>query len=382
MVSNVDIPLSPHGDANMHDTFMTAYDKDYSTYGEKTLGSTRPQDSGSGHTSNRPVFARARGEPSPTTNQSLFPARSGALSAEQWGALRTEAFKPQELRTAFVRQGSTHRLPGAIFGAPPTITTMKDSYHNYGKVGSPPSDKAAMYSGAGTAGYDPNFLMINSPAELPARPIARMKHEVMDAHPGRGRLMHTSNLPGSYFQHSRLIGDRTLAYPSQLPVGLSNATDFEASRGRTIGARGMMDTLAGRTVSSAPSVHSIGSLCDTNPLTLSPPAQETCRVAHRVEYQGHVKGSTYQSHFINQRNLPELPDPAKDKKGKMTVALPNVKAQPHETVVLTDSRGQLLADMPQGVHPSVWKRLKTVEKTLSVDKVDPHAHKLRTVSVR
>jgi hypothetical protein len=115
---------------------------------------------------------------------------------------------------------------------------------------------------------------------------------------------------------------------------------------------------------------------------MSPPEQETCRVAHRVETQGHVKGTTYQAHFINQRNLPELTDPPKEKKGRMTVVLPSVKAQSHETTVLTNTRGELLAEKPDGVHPSVWKRLKTIEKTLSVDKVDPHAHKLRSVSVR
>lgn len=377
----VEIPLPPHVDANMHDTFMTTHDKDYNITNASTVNSIG-QDNGSGHLSNRPLFARPRGQHSPTAHQDFFPARNGTLSAEQWHALRLTALKPKEDNTAFVRLGSTHRFPGAVFSGP-TESTMKASYHNCGTVGSPPSEWPAMYSGAATTSYNPGFLFVNSPPDnTPVATGFQEKHDVIKPHPGRSRLTHTANLPGMYFQHSRLIGDRSLAYPNQLPVGLSSASDFSSTRGRSLGARSMLDTLSGRSISSAPSVNSIASLYNTNPLAMSPPEQETCRVAHRVENQGHVRGTTYQANFVRQQNLPELTDPSKAKKSKMVVALPNVKAQAHETAVLTDSRGQLLAEKPEGVHTSVWRRLKTMEKTLSVDKIDPHAHKLRSVSVR
>ena len=110
---------------------------------------------------------------------------------------------------------------------------------------------------------------------------------------------------------------------------------------------------------------------------MSQPQQDTCRVGHRHENEGHFANSTYHSHFINQKNLPELSDPAKEKRSKCAAQLPNLPASNASSTTITNSRGELLDDCPPSVHPSVWRRMKAVEASQRVDKCDPHAHKRR-----
>lgn len=382
----VAIPLSPHADANMYDTFMTAYNKDFPPYSVSSNGS--PLNSlnatGSGHTSNRVLFCKPPSTFNPTTYGTHYEKHDRSMSEGQWRSVCGDSLKPQVHCTAFVRDTS-HVGRGRNELA--TISTMKASYPNQRPQTVHTLEGACMYSGNGTSQFTSNFLHIASlPSDTGASTIGKttcVTDGLIDPHPGRRNLTHSSMLPGTYFQHSKLIGDRTLALPGQLPVPLAEATDFESTKSSSSSLRSMLDTLSGRRTPSAPaSTGGIVSKFQTNPLPMSPPEQDACAVSRRIENQGHVKGSTYQGHFINQRNLPELSDPSKQRRAKTAVVLHDVKPQLHQTLTLTDARGVLLSQKPKGLHPTVWNRLKAAEKTLSVDKADPHAHKLRSLSTR
>lgn len=375
----VHVALPAHGDANMHSTFMTTYDKEFPGHG--TCGSLHStQYSESGHTSNRVLFNRPPTLSSETTYQALFASAPRTISDAQWQTISAESLMPQVHCTPFVRIRST---VGVKRDERPTRSTMKDSYTNSGAIS---TCAPAMFSGDATSQFRKNFLHISSPDDsATASKQAAVKNNIGakdgGTHACRKSLLHTSNLPGNYFQHSRLIGDRSLAHPNQLPVPLSGATDYESTISScSSNAKSMLNTLAGRRSVSAPRSYDA---LETNPIPMSQYEQDRCQISRRVENQGNVRGTTYQAHFINQRNLPELADPSRDKRAASAIVLPNVPARPHQALVLTDSRGSLLEDRPAGIHPSVWTRLKTVEKALSVDKEgDPHAHKRRTQSIR
>lgn len=376
-------PLVPHDDANMRSVFVTSYDKDYTPVGDKS-SFVQPVERSSGHTSNRPVFGHPPSLGMGTSYNAFHGERGRTpLNADQWGVLTQEAAKPQIHATAFVRDVSK---VGVQRNEQPTISTTKSTFTNSGDVS---TCKPAHYSGDAQWQYTRDLLFI--PASLGDDDnVGKAKRgnnntttsDLLGSssgsmHPGRLNLIHQTG-PGSYFQHSRLIGDRTLAKPGQLPSGIADASDSGLTQTLT-DKKVLLNTLAGRRqCSTAP----LNALFETNPISMTKPDQERCRVSRRVEAQGNVRGTTYSAHYVDQKYLPEVADPAKEKRAQAAVVLPNVQARPHQSINLKDSRGNLLEERPAGIHPAVWNRLKAVETSLAVDKVDPHAHKLRSIVLR
>lgn len=375
----VAIPLVPHGPANMQSTFITTHDKEYT--GPECSGTwSSLTDKESGHTSNRVLFGRTNHLSSDTTYAGHFRTPKKRLADSQWATVLHESVKPQELATAFAREKST---VGVLRDEKPTISTMKSSFTNSGPVS---TCRPAHYSGDGTVQFNRTLLYIpDSSNGVPRRSQSASNStfqprdsEVPTA--GRRSLLHSAMLPNTYFLHSRLIGDTSLAKRGQLPTPLSSASEFQSALERGDDPRKFLSTVAGARLRPTPSQPS---RFETNPITMTPKEQADCRVSRRVELQGHVSGTTYHAHFVNQKNLPELADPVSDKGSDRTVKLPEVPPRPHQSVQLAQANGSLLPERPAGVHPSVWKRLKAVEKELSVDKNgDPHAHKSRAPLLR
>mmetsp|Transcript_58705 Transcript_58705/g.67802 ORF Transcript_58705/g.67802 Transcript_58705/m.67802 type:complete len:379 (-) Transcript_58705:103-1239(-) len=375
------IPLPPHGHANMKSTFMTTHDKEYT--GPDAKSTLVSQDSGeSGHTSNRVLFARTHHLSSNTTYGGHYRPPNRRLTDDELSAACLESLKPQEKATAFVRIASK---VGFGHGDASTISTMKASYTNSGPVS---TCRPAHYSGDAITQFNRTLLHIPSPAE-----DQRGRHRSKSASTfvprdssvptaNRRELLHTAMLPNTYFLHSRLIGDKTLAKPGQLPTPLISASEFENAMARGEDPRLLLHSVAGTRPPPMPATYQ---RFETNPITMSPKEQSDCRVTRRVELQGHVGGTTYHAHFVDQKFLPEIHEPfvGLQKPEDRPVLLPEVAPRPQQMVTLTQPNGSLLAERPAGVHPAVWKRLKAVEYALSVDKHgDPHAHKTRQVTVR
>lgn len=355
---------------------MTTHDKEYT--GPDAVSTWNSADSGeSGHTSNRVLFTRTHHLSSDTTYVGHFRPPKRRLTDDELTAACAESVKPQELGTAFVRLGPKS---GFGRGEPTTISTMKASYTNSGPVS---TCRPAHYSGDAITQFNRTLLYMDTPdgdrqqRSKSASTFVPRDSSVPTA--GRRDLLHSAMLPNTYFLHSRLIGDKSLAKSGQLPTPLISATEFQNAVARGEDPRLLLHSVAGV---RAPSFPAPPARFETNPITMSPKEQADCRVSRRVELQGHATGTTYHAHYVNQKFLPEVPDPATaaGKPEDRPVLLPEVAPRPHQTISLAQPNGTLAAERPAGVHPSVWKRLKAVEKALSVDKNgDPHAHKSRIV---
>jgi hypothetical protein len=361
------IEMPPHPEPNMHNTFMTRYDYDYT--GPMPTHYFLRDDSGSGFTSNRPIFGRPQTMDGSMVSMlnTLHKPFNRRLAPEDMADAAAYAAQSRVVATAFSREAGVVPVPGE-----PMTTSMKSVHVPKAIPGY--TGPMPMWGAHAPTVLKPDFFTIHSPEDPPKEAKAAQKYPPTGVHPGRVNLITAAGGPGSYFQHSRLIGDRTLAYPSQLPKGLGEASECNLTATMT-NKRELLTTLGGRRSNSCSLPRPI---FETNPITMSQPQQDTCRVAHRLENEGHFMNTTYHSHFVNQKNLPELADPSKDRRAKGPVQLLNLPSSNNSTASLTNSRGELLEERPSTVHPSVWRRMKAVEASQRVDKVDPHAHKRRT----
>lgn len=199
-------------------------------------------------------------------------------------------------------------------------------------------------------------------------------------------------LPGMYSCTSWDIGDVSQAHPSQLPVSLARslaASDVDVTT--TADKAALLRQLAGKNSRTTVTTTRTGSSRGgapreehdrTNPQFLSTQAQKTCAVSRRLEEEHHVQMSIYRSDYVDQSQLPELPgNPAGPADVRDTQTCPTATAgemtagqltkATREMGTLRNSHGTLKAAVA-ALSPS----MQATEKAISIDKADPHRHKL------
>jgi hypothetical protein len=353
--------LPPHQEANVLDAFVTSYDIDYKVRSNSAHGFGRSGGDSSGYTSNRPVFCVPRRQDGAlsTTNGALLTAPHRSIDA---ATAATSLTVPGDGQTAQSRERTT---VGVGCADPTPLSTMKASY-NFGQgslAKGEPHGESSTYAGNSTTQFTRNFLHINAfdnPSQQKQRdPPATAPVSLLAS---RRSQLHIGSSPRNYFLHSRLIGDRSLALPSQLPTRLKDATNAHLV-GTSCDRRSLVDKLSGsRTPPPSPPLQAH----QTNPIPMRRDQKEKCRVAKRLECEGHATGSMYRSYFVNQRNLPEFPDP---------VTLKTVSSVAIAANVITGNAQT--PDCPQGVHPAVWRQRNAAQRARSIELSNPHQHKLR-----
>ncbi|ESS70531.1 hypothetical protein TCDM_00666 [Trypanosoma cruzi Dm28c] len=403
-----ELPLHP--EPNMLDLYMTRYDYDYNRdmggagSGEGTSGDD-DEGSVSGDVRNRPIFrfCQSLDGSNNTTYLTDYVRRDRGVK-DLTGLLRT-ACGEHDVASAFVRD---YYPPGlrkhaTENGAHP-ISVYKTDYTHSGRV---PKGKPSLYAGSRAAAFDPNFLLIPTTeqdlrAEAVLPPKITSKESLLpkicpleDNQSKEGTLFASrrpqltiaNGPPTDYYCTSWVYGDRSLAYPSQLPRSIE-----ESPNSHLIGT---MDDKAALLSLLAGKKKRVGKPYpmedETNPIPIRKIEQPYCGVTRRLENEGHVNMSIYRSDHIHQGMLPELPD-AVALAGADTVGANGERrlACAGEMLAGTltrytkkiqsvrNSHGNLLKENPDPkiVDPYTWRQIKSIEKRIAVDKADPHRHKL------
>ncbi|KAH9599773.1 hypothetical protein LSM04_005442 [Trypanosoma melophagium] len=402
--------LPPHPSPNMLNLYMTRYDYDYNrdAAGAGTGDGGGGEDDGgvSGEVRNRPIFCFGPALPGSygTTYQGDYVRHHRGVK-DLPGLLQTacgehdvaSAFARDYYRPDFTRHNTAD-------GAHPN-TTYKTDYTLSGRV---PKAETVLYAGARAAAFDPDFLLIpasdevlQAEAELPPKITSREsllpkvhpsrengdKDQKEDLFASRRPLLTIGGAPTDYYCTSWIYGDKSLAYPSQLPRGIEGSPNAHLI-GTMDDKAALLALLAGkkRPVGKPHPIYD-----DTNPIPIFRSEQPYCAVTRRIDNEGHVKMSMYKSDFIRQGMLPELPDAVSlagkdgtsgngDQRlacaGEMLAG--TLTRQVKKLGTLRNSHGNLLKQRPDTavVDPYTWKQMKSIERRIKVDKADPHRHKL------
>ncbi|RNF07693.1 hypothetical protein TraAM80_03215 [Trypanosoma rangeli] len=400
--------LPPHPPPNMLDLFMTRYDYDYNRDIEsRGLGDgTSGGDAVSGDVRNRPIFRFAHSSDGvyDTTYLTDY-VRHNRDMKDMSGLLQT-ACGEHDVTSAFVRD---HYLPelakhATATGAHP-ISVYKTDYQNSGPVA---SGKPTLYAGARTVAFNSDFLLIPPTEEelkadsvLPPK-ITSKESLLLKGYPSedryrppkedlfasrRSQLTTMGGPPTDYYCNSWVYGDKSLAYPSQLPRSIEQSPNAHLI--------GTMDDKAALLALLAGKKRAAGKPYpmpdETNPILIQRIEQPFCGITRRIENEGYVNMSTYQSDHIHQGVLPELPDTANlagngagDIGGERRLACAGemmagtLTRRTKKAESLRNSHGNLLKEKPDSriVDLHTWKQMKSIEKRIAVDKADPHRHKL------
>lgn len=401
--------LPPHPPPDMLNLYMTRYDYDYNreiqsagVFGKDETASV------SGDVRNRPIFRFGqplKGCYGTTYREDYVKYDRGVKDLP---ALLRTACGEHDATSSFVR---FHYSPSLTKeddkdGSKPNTTYKTD----YTLSGSVPKGEPFLYAGARTTAVNPDFFFIpvteealEAEKELPPK-ITSKESLLLKAKPSadgyssradglmasRRPQLTVGGPPTEYSCTSWVYGDKSLAFPSQLPRGIEDSPNAHLI--------GTMDDKAALLALLAGKKKPVGSgkpfpiLDDTNPVFIHKREQPYCGVTRRVENEGHVKMSIYKSDYINQGMLPELPDavalsgmesgqaPGERRlacAGEMLAG--SLARHTAKLCSLRNSHGNLLKEKPDPkvVDLQTWRQMLAIEKRISVDKADPHRHKLQ-----
>ncbi|ORC79266.1 uncharacterized protein TM35_002161010 [Trypanosoma theileri] len=411
-VDKVELPreLPPHPAPNMLNSFMTRYDYDYNRDFVSTGtgdGAKGEDDTAvSGEVRNRPIFCF--GPAMPGSYGTIYRrdyVRHNRGVKDLPDLLRT-ACGEHDVASSFARDyyRPDFTKHNTADGAHPN-TTYKTDYTLSGRV---PKGEATLYAGARAAAFDPDFLLIpasedlpRAEAELPPKITSKEsllpkvqtsrdngdKDQKEDLFASRRPLLTIGGPPTDYYCTSWVYGDKSLAYPSQLPRGIEESLNAHLI-GTMDDKAALLALLAGkrRPVGKPHPIYD-----DTNPIPILRSEQPYCAVTRRIDNEGHVKMSMYKSDFIRQGLLPELPDAVglSGKEGAIEngdrhlacageMLAGTLTRYVKRLETLRNSHGNLLKEKPDTsvVDPHTWKQMKSLERRIKVDKADPHRHKL------
>lgn len=401
-----------HGPANMLDLFMTRYDYDYNRdplkeFPHENMADPASNDDAwlSGEVRNRPPFCMGGDWNGDTIYRQDYVPKSRFLDDMNEVHRR---IGDEPYATAFIREWYRPDLTknNTDDGKAP-ISEYQTEYTNSGRI---PKGKPALYAGALSVPYKEDFLHAKGVREddgsdlppkitskeslLPRHPQAadesawKAREELL---PSRRPLLHSMPAdPKDYYCTSWEYGDKSKAYPSQLPQGLEGS-----KRADLIGTMDdkaeLLRLLAGKDATKAGKPYRLDD--DTNPIYVSSEEQRKCAVTHRMEDEGHVKMTIYNSDYINQWRLPELPGNhgGADERNTQTTALSSagemaagqLTKYTREMGSLRNSHGYMRHIPKDGAKlpmpREVLTTLRQLERHDDVDVADPHRHKMHKV---
>ncbi|ESL07139.1 hypothetical protein TRSC58_05178 [Trypanosoma rangeli SC58] len=403
--------LPSHPPPNMLDLFMTRYDYDYNRdiegrgLGDGTFGGDGG-DAVSGDVRNRPIFRFAHSSEGDYDTTYLTDYVQHNRDAKDMPGLLQTACGEHDVASAFARD---RHLPGLAKHATATgahpISVYKTDYRNSGPVA---SGKPTLYAGARSVAFDADFLFLPTteedlkaekvlppkitsresllPKRCPSEDSHRLPKEDLFAS-RRSQLTTMGAPPTDYYCTSWVYGDKSLAYPNQLPRGIEQSPNAHLI-GTMDDKAALLALLAGKKrVAGKP----YPMPDETNPIPIQRIEQPFCGITRRIENEGYVNMSIYQSDHTHQGVLPELPDAANlagnsaggsggERRlacaGEMLAGTLTRRTKMAES--LRNSHGNLLRGKPDSriVDLHTWKQMKSIEKRIAVDKADPHRHKL------
>ncbi|CCD14417.1 unnamed protein product, partial [Trypanosoma congolense IL3000] len=315
--------LPPHREPNMLDLFMTRYDYDYNhRTSSNSAGKGDPKHVVSGEVRNRPIFRMGThcGDTATTYRTDYLGYNRGV---ENFGEILGACCHNERPQTAFASGSRLEHIVGDPSGnelCPNTVYKTDYAYKNRVLSGKP-----QLYAGAKSTAFNPKLLAIACNGESCSDEITPKitckesllgkPHPELEGLPARSDdllasrrpQLTTGGDPTDYYCTSWAYGDKSLAYPSQLPCGLT-----DSQNGHLIGTvkdkAELLALLSGKGKMRSKPIPSLPSA--TNPVTIGMAEQPYCAVTRRMENEGHVKMSIYKSDYINQAVLPELPDAA------------------------------------------------------------------------
>ncbi|KAG5510126.1 hypothetical protein JKF63_07022 [Porcisia hertigi] len=429
--ANVRCSLPPHGPANMMSLYMTRYDYDYNRDPALKDSKGEAEPGISGDVRNRPIFAYGTDTGSRddrTIYQVDYTAKDRSVkdmtelaATLTGGAPKTSISDPEGNTTAYQRNWFRPALSSHIVfadGSHPH-TTYEDEYQARRRVSGGVADHPACYAGAASRAYNADLLkpvgvmeddgadiapkITSKESLLPRKSKAPSSgwtptfdffdhyHTWNDCVPGDGVM-------GEYTCTSWDYGDTSGAHPLQLPLSLERslaAHDLDVTANPDKAA--LLRQLAGKYfLSRTPRGPSGGVPLDTsdrtNPQFLSRIEQKHCAVSQRLEKEHYVTMPIYKSDYVDQGLLPELPGnpggPADVRDtctnplttaGEMTAG--QLTNENRKMGLLRNAHGTLksgAAPAASQVRTSLLSAMRKLEKAASVDKADPHHHKLRT----
>ncbi|CCW68341.1 unnamed protein product [Phytomonas sp. Hart1] len=195
---------------------------------------------------------------------------------------------------------------------------------------------------------------------------------------------------------SWLYGDVSQAKPGQLPQGIAGSAaennlknkDDDGNPARRVW---QLSGHPQRALREGTAVIREGGYC-TNPVPVPYADLLHCQSSRRLENEGYVLGTVAQSGHSDLRPLPEVPG-HHDGRTRAALTCTNPACAPGEQATgeltrftreigkLRDSHGTLrqasaLARSLPGTDLAALARVRTLERKLAVDRVDPHRHKL------
>ncbi|AIN96271.1 hypothetical protein LPMP_110760 [Leishmania panamensis] len=430
-------PLPPHGPANMMSTYMTRYDYDYNGHPGLTGsddGNGRNFEPGiSGDVRNRPIFAYGvdTGDRDDHTiyqvdytakdrsvkNMAGLAARLTSASVPAAAAAINDVDKGTAYQRHWYRPGISDHIVLADGSHPHTV--YQDDYQAPRHVAGGTVSEPVRYAGAAAAAYNADLLKPHGVVEDDGADLAPKITSRESLLPRRRKCPNTTWSPvfenttdhrrtwndcapgdgvtGTYMCTSWEYGGTSQAHPSQLPLSLARSL---AAHGLDVTANldkaALLRQLAGahytpRTVRSSLGGVPLDTSDRTNPQFLSTMEQKRCAVSRRLEKEHYVTMSIYKSDFIDQGLLPELPgNPGGPANVRDTHPSPlatagemmagQLTSTTRELGLLRNAHGTL---KPGEAHPASRMRtgvlsvVRKMEKAVSIDKADPHRHKLR-----
>ncbi|KPI83586.1 hypothetical protein ABL78_7373 [Leptomonas seymouri] len=426
-------PLPPHGPANMMSLYMTRYDYDYNREGELSGrggsgGNGAFESEVSGDVRNRPIFAYGtpeEGRDARTIYQVDYTRKDCSVKdMRRLADALKRAGCPEALAdgadhaTAYRREWFRPGLTASLLNGDGTLpqTAYQEDYKVPSEIAQSYFSAAPprQYVGAAAVAYNADLLKPHGVVEDDGADIApkiTSKESLLPRGPRGARaagwtatfvqtpvtlsagpsstLGPAAAQPGMYSCTSWDIGDVSQAHPSQLPVSLDHSisamgVDVTANPDKAA----LLRQLAGRKA-AAQKWGSGGTPRDehdrTNPQLLSAQAQKTCAVSRRLEHEHHVHMTIYKSDHIDQSQLPELPgNPSGPADARDTLVCPMATAgemmagrltkSTREMGLMRNSHGTLKPAADDDTATLTWVR--ATEKAISIDKADPHRHKL------
>lgn len=403
--------MAPHGPANMLDHFMTRYDYDYNrdplkTYEHDNNANPASNDDAwlSGEVRNRPPFCMGGDWNGDTIYRQDYVPKTRFIG-DMDEVHRRIGNEPAA--TAFIREWYRPDLTKNADNGDAPISEYKTEYTNSGRI---PKGKPTLYAGARAVPYVEDFLHAKGVKEddgsdlppkitdksslLPRHPVAddevpwKAKEGLL---PSRQPQLHTMPMdPNDYWCTSWTYGDKSKAYPNQLPQALDGSKRADLI-GKIDNKAELLRLLAGKDTKKAGRPYRMDD--DTNPIYIASEEQRSCAISHRLEDEGHVKRTMYQSDYINQYRLPELPGNHGDSDARYTTT--SALTSPGEMSggqltkytrqmgSLRNSHGYMKRIPEEAVNlpmpREILTTLRTLEKHDDVDRADPHRHKMHKI---
>lgn len=397
--------LPPHGPANMLDLFMTRYDYDYNRdpqkeYEHEKVANLEDNTDGwlSGEVRNRPPIGVGGEWSGDTTYHRDYTPKSRCVG-DMNEVHRRIGTEPAS--TAFLHDWYRPDLTSGE-GA---NSEYKSEYTHSGRI---PNGETILYAGAMAAPYKGDFLHAKGvkeddgsdiPPKITSKESLLPRHITEDGEkwkepvtllPSRQPQLSLQQKmdPNDYWCTSWTYGDKSLAYPNQLPQALAGSRR-ENLIGQVSDKAELLRLLAGKGTTKAVRRH--GAKDDTNPIYISLNVQNNYSVPQNIEDNGFIKRTIYRHDYVNPYRLPELPGSQAQPDDRNTntshfaaageMSAGQLSSYMHKIGNLRNSHGYIkeLPEDPNVKLPmprTVLMTLRELEKVDEVDKADPHRHKM------